>query len=137
MWRATLLVGLFLFASACGMRVSQPFAGEDGKQLYLSACASCHGVNGAGDGPVASALNTPTPDLTRLARQYGGPFPRTFVIETIAGERNFAAHGSREMPVWSQHFGGGSGAPAVAAIYARRNIELLTNYIESIQRVDR
>jgi mono/diheme cytochrome c family protein len=137
-WNAALSVGLLCCASACGIHFCPPSSEADGKQLYLSACASCHGVSGTGDGPVVSALKTPTPDLTRLAVKYGGQFPRTFVIETIAGEQNFAAHGSREMPVWSQRFGtGGFGAPAIASVYARGNIELLTNYIETIQRPER
>lgn len=30
---------------------------EAGKTSYLANCASCHGPEGAGDGPVAAALN--------------------------------------------------------------------------------
>jgi mono/diheme cytochrome c family protein len=131
-------VGLLVFSSSCALRVCPPSVEEDGRHLYLSACASCHGVTGTGDGPVATELKTHTPDLTRLAREHGGRFPRDFVVDTIAGERNFTAHGTREMPVWSQRFGtGGSGAPGVAAVYARRNLELLTDYIESIQRTEK
>ncbi|MFI5395625.1 MAG: c-type cytochrome [Candidatus Binatia bacterium] len=134
----TLIVWLLVFSSACALRVCPPAVEEDGRHLYVSACASCHGVTGTGDGPVAAELKTHTPDLTCLAREHGGRFPRDFVVETIAGERNFAAHGTREMPVWSQHFGtGGSGAPGVASVYARRNLELLTDYIESIQRTEK
>jgi mono/diheme cytochrome c family protein len=131
-------VGLLVFSSSCALRICPPSIEEDGQHLYLSACASCHGVTGTGDGPVAVEIKTQTPDLTRLGREHGGRFPRDFVVETIAGERNFTAHGTREMPVWSQRFGtGGSGAPGVASVYARRNLELLTNYIESIQRTEK
>ncbi len=138
-WSAALSVGWLMLATACGLPVfSHPASEADGKQLFLSACAPCHSPSGTGDGPVASALKTPPQDLTRLARRYGGQFPRAVVIETIAGERNLAAHGTREMPVWSQRLGtGGFGAPAVASVYARRNIELLANYLESIQLPDR
>jgi mono/diheme cytochrome c family protein len=31
-----------------------------GKQLYREHCASCHGSDGRGGGPVASSLNTTT-----------------------------------------------------------------------------
>jgi hypothetical protein len=138
LWCATLSVAWIVFASACAVPLGQGSPDADGKQLYLSACASCHGVSGTGDGPVASALKTPVPDLTQLARKHGGQFPRTLVVETIAGERNVVAHGSREMPVWSHRLGtGGFGAPAVASIYAQRNIELLADYLASIQRPDR
>jgi len=133
-----LATGAFLLASACGLRLGEPLSEVDGKQLYLSACASCHGASGHGDGPVANALKSPAPDLTQLAGTHGGQFPRTLVIETITGERTVTAHGTREMPVWSRRFGtGGFGAPAVASVYAHRNIEALANYIESIQRTPR
>ena len=119
-------------------KTDTPASETDGQQIYLSACASCHGVSGRGDGPVASALKSPAPDLTLLRQTYAGQFPRTLVIETIVGERDVAAHGTRDMPIWYERFGtDGGGARAVASVYAHRNIELLANYIESIQRSDR
>lgn len=137
MQRATLVVGLLLFSSACGVWLSTPSTETDGRQLYVSACASCHGVTGGGDGPVAAALKTPPPDLTRLTQGHGGRFPRNLVVDTITGERDLAAHGSREMPVWSQRFGlGGAGAPGVAAVYTRRHVEWLADYIASLQRTE-
>ena len=39
-------------------------------------CATCHGRDGKGNGPVAAALKVVPPDLTRLARDNGGAFPR-------------------------------------------------------------
>lgn len=36
----------------------------EGQGLYLTQCAGCHGMSGAGDGPYARALST-LPDLTR------------------------------------------------------------------------
>ncbi len=108
---------------------------RDGQELYVSACAPCHGVDGSGDGPVAAALKQPPRDLTRLSERNGGVFPRQFFIDTATGEHNFAAHGTREMPVWSQRFGtGGSGAPGVAGVYARQRLEMLADYVASIQR---
>jgi high-affinity iron transporter len=50
-----------------------PLDTVEGHALYLSTCASCHGLTGAGDGPAARGLNPPpapigvrdlTPDLT-------------------------------------------------------------------------
>jgi putative copper export protein/mono/diheme cytochrome c family protein len=35
-----------------------------GARNYEAACASCHGTGGRGDGPAASTLPTPPPDLT-------------------------------------------------------------------------
>lgn len=34
----------------------------DGANLYRAYCASCHGKNGKGDGPVAAALKATVPD---------------------------------------------------------------------------
>ena len=38
----------------------------DGRILYGNLCASCHGVDARGGGPVAEALSVAMPDLTRL-----------------------------------------------------------------------
>ena len=61
-------------------------------------------MNGSGDGPVASALKGKVPDLTTLARRNGGKFPAVRVRGIIAGDKRYAAHGSREMPVWGPIF---------------------------------
>ena len=34
-----------------------------GRTLFTNACASCHGMKGAGDGPAAHSLNTPPPAI--------------------------------------------------------------------------
>ena len=45
---------------------SGAFAGDAaaGKTVYDANCSSCHGVSGAGDGPVGAALNPPPRDFT-------------------------------------------------------------------------
>src|SRR5207247_2641073 len=35
----------------------------DGRRLYTSVCASCHGISGAGDGPAARTLNPKPPPI--------------------------------------------------------------------------
>ena len=37
---------------------------DQGKTLYDSKCLICHGANGKGDGPAASAMNPPPRDFT-------------------------------------------------------------------------
>ncbi|MBI2817686.1 MAG: cytochrome c [Acidobacteria bacterium] len=75
-----------------------------GSDLYLEYCATCHGVDGKGGGPTASALNRPVPDLTRIRSRNGGQFPTDRMRSIIAGEDGIAAHGSRQMPVWGPIF---------------------------------
>ena len=38
---------------------------EDGAEFYASQCASCHGEQGAGDGPAAQQLRPPATDFTQ------------------------------------------------------------------------
>ena len=107
-----------------------------GHDAYVARCASCHGADGRGEGPVAPALRVPPTDLTALARGSGGTFPRAHVIDVMTGVVPVLAHGSREMPVWTDRlaFEDDSGATATASIYVRRIIESLATYLETIQR---
>ena len=108
---------------------------EEGKLSYRRACASCHGIDGRGSGPVAPALRTPPADLTTLTARHQGDFPRDHVIAVIVGERELPGHGTREMPVWSERFGPGAGR--VASGWARRRVELLADHVASLQRETR
>ncbi len=76
----------------------------DGGKIFSNYCASCHGVNAKGNGPVVPALKVRVPDLTTLARRNHGTFPAARVRDIIAGDEDHAAHGSREMPVWGPLF---------------------------------
>ena len=42
-----------------------------GADNFRSYCAPCHGRDGKGHGPVASALTTPPADVTKLASRNG------------------------------------------------------------------
>jgi len=123
-----------LAALSCSPRLPTPT--KDGRALYNGSCASCHGLDGRGDGPAAAALRPPPADLTQLSQRNGGRFPRQYVIEVVSGEHDLVAHGSRTMPVWSQHFGPSEGATGTTAAYVRARLERLVNYIETLQRSD-
>jgi len=56
-----------------------------GKAVYDENCVMCHGTSGKGDGPLASELFSPPPDLTRLTIDNGGEFPRVRVLSHIDG----------------------------------------------------
>jgi Cytochrome C oxidase, cbb3-type, subunit III len=76
----------------------------EGPDLFRAYCASCHGKDGKGNGPVAPALKATVPDLTVIAKSNGGKFPEARVRRIILGEGMIASHGSREMPVWGPIF---------------------------------
>jgi mono/diheme cytochrome c family protein len=80
-----------------------------GKQLFSEYCASCHGISGKGDGPVAPALKVPPADLTVLARRNKGQFPSLRVMQAIKAGPSVPAHGSQVMPVWGPIFRHGDG----------------------------
>src|SRR5581483_10542527 len=104
---------------------SQAGRNGTGADLYFAYCSACHGRDGKGGGPVAKALKTPPPDLTLLARNNGGKFPRDQVELTVRGEGNRSAHGSREMPVWGPFFLAMSNQ---SKNDAERRIRLLVDY---------
>ncbi|MBM3763009.1 MAG: cytochrome c [Acidobacteria bacterium] len=113
--RVLALIGLMgLAAVSWGQRKSprKMVATLDGKELYVAYCASCHGMDLKGKGPVAGALKDPVPDLTTIQKRRGGKFVVADLEKFILGEGELkAAHGSVEMPVWGACFpacGGGS-----------------------------
>jgi len=75
-----------------------------GKAEFQSSCASCHGADAKGHGPVGDQLKTPPPDLTVLVRKNKGVFPTDAVYDTIYGSKTIPAHGTREMPIWGYQF---------------------------------
>lgn len=75
-----------------------------GKSEFQSSCASCHGADARGKGPVSDQLKIPPPDLTILAKKNNGAFPTDAVYETIDGSKAIPAHGTREMPIWGERF---------------------------------
>lgn len=107
---------------------------QEGRRTYERACASCHGIDARGDGPVASTRKARPPDLTHLARANGGVFPRERVIAAVTGTTPIAAHGTAEMPVWRQRFGPtASGATAAAALRTQRWLNGMVDYLETLQ----
>ena len=103
---------------------------SSGKEMYKEYCASCHGMDGKGDGPAAPALKMPSTNLTTLAAKNGGTFPAAHVAAVIQGDALTPAHGSKDMPVWGPIFRS-MGGHSQAQVQLR--IRNLTNYLESIQ----
>ncbi|MFL6275938.1 MAG: c-type cytochrome [Blastocatellia bacterium] len=99
-----------------------------GKKLFTQYCASCHGTDGRGQGPVAMALKGTPPDLTMLQAP-GEKFPFYQVQTKIDGEKVTTAHGTSRMPVWGTVLRRTQGElQKEAEIYA------LVRYIAAIQQ---
>lgn len=107
-----------------------PTSAASGKEMYTSYCAVCHGTDGKGGGPAASALKTPPADLTVLSKNNGGKYPALKVTSAIRGTNDLPAHGSKEMPMWGPLFRqiskGNEGE-------VQQRVANLTHYVESLQ----
>ena len=126
----TPFLGLLLLASAARGRADDIALG---RQIYLERCASCHGLTGEGDGPVARALTTPPANLRRLSERFGNPLPEDQVARFIDGRAEVKAHGPRDMPVWGARFYAEThNERAVHAMIAE-----LIAYLQSIQTGER
>jgi mono/diheme cytochrome c family protein len=101
-----------------------------GKEMYVTYCAVCHGTDGKGGGPAASALKDPPTDLTLLSKNNGGKYPALKVTSSIHGETALPAHGSKEMPVWGALFWNMSGGHEGEV---QQRVTNLSKYIESLQ----
>ena len=101
-----------------------------GKEMYMSYCAVCHGTDGKGGGPAASALKAAPTDLTLLSKTNEGKYPALKVAASIRGEDSLPAHGSKEMPVWGKLFWSMSSGHQ-SEVHQR--VVNLNHYVESIQ----
>jgi mono/diheme cytochrome c family protein len=130
-----IIVGMILLVLASVSAHAQDFSGYTGAQLYKRFCASCHGDQARGDGPVAKSLNVEVPDLTRIAHRHGGVFPAEQISKIIDGRKTLPPHGSRDMPVWGFEFNRDDqgAAPADAQRRTEDLIARLTEYLRSIQ----
>ena len=103
-------------------------------ELYQQLCSSCHGVEGRGDGPVASLIEIDVPDLTRIAFRDGGEFPTEDVRRAIDGRWDRRAHGARDMPVWGwQLYDSSATGDAQERAVVDSMIDRLVQHLRSIQ----
>jgi mono/diheme cytochrome c family protein len=120
-----------LLAVGCSSRyIEEP----SGREVYLRHCASCHGEQGTGDGPVAASLKRPPSDLTAIARRAGGKFDERRVMQVIDGRALVAEHGTRSMPVWGVVFEEELEGQSYAGYTSLLRSRNLTDYLRSIQR---
>ena len=125
---AGLLLVLFAIASVNVSATQKEDKNARGQKLFMQYCASCHGVDGKGNGPAAPSLKGKMSDLTQIPKE-NGKFPGLRVLNIISGEKEVVSHGSKEMPVWGQVFKMQKGESR-----AKVDIYALQEYIESIQQ---
>jgi len=101
---------------------------NNGPEMFRTYCASCHGVDAKGTGPVAKTLKAPPSDLTLLARKNGGKFPANKVMGILGDLPGTDAHGSKEMPIWGDLLRTVDRPDAV-----KLRLSNITDYLKSIQ----
>jgi mono/diheme cytochrome c family protein len=77
-----------------------------GADTFREYCAVCHGIGGRGNGPAASALKVPPPDLTMLQKRNENKFPEDQIRAMLLGQRSLPSHGAADMPIWGPIFRG-------------------------------
>jgi mono/diheme cytochrome c family protein len=125
---APTILALVCVATSANDARAQPV---DGGILFKTYCASCHGANGRGAGPVAVFLRVPPADLTLIARRNRGVFPAGEVYRIIDGRQAVKAHGNSEMPVWGDAFSRSITGGNEKAVVDR--IKALVAFLDSIQ----
>jgi hypothetical protein len=136
-------VGLLIAVSAAVGSADVMYAqgAEVGRNEYFKSCASCHGMTGKGDGPVAKSLTRPPADLTRLSEANKGVFPFARVYDVIDGRDEVTREGARDMPVWGEVYAQelnsrlprGSMHRVFAEAMVRERILALIEYISTLQ----
>ena len=134
--RAAVGAAALVAGSASGAAVAQTEDELIGAEEYRTSCASCHGTEARGDGPLAEFLTVRPADLTVLSRDNGGEFPLDRVFETIDGRRAVKGHGERDMPVWGARYQedvDGMLGPFGSEMAVTARILLLVFYLQSVQ----
>jgi mono/diheme cytochrome c family protein len=106
-------------------------AAVSGAYAFRTYCASCHGVDGKGEGPLTDSLRFQPPDLTLIAKRNGGEFPTEKVTRIVDGRNPLKGHGGPDMPIWGDAFRNADTGYDDAA--ARARIRTVVEHLRSIQ----
>lgn len=114
-------------ASLCGAQL------EPGRAEFERYCATCHGVDGTGNGVLSGFLEKKPADLTQIGKKNGGSFPFHETMRFIDGTADVRAHGDPEMPVWGEVFRQELVGSPTQQAEIRAKILRITEYVRSIQ----
>lgn len=130
--KALVFCGALAFLGISGAAMAET-AGQADYERY---CASCHGLEGTGHGPMRAVLTLAPTDLTALSRLNEGVFPLERVVKRIDGRDPLVAHGS-PMPVYGAFFDQGKGVtlemPRGEKIMTTQPVADLVAYIKDLQ----
>jgi mono/diheme cytochrome c family protein len=130
--KALVLCGALAFMGIGGAAMAE----TPGQADYERYCASCHGLEGTGHGPMRAVLTLPPTDLSALSAVNGGMFPLERVVKRIDGRDPLVAHGS-PMPVYGTFFDYGKGVtlemPSGEKIMTTQPVADLVAYIKGLQ----
>jgi mono/diheme cytochrome c family protein len=118
-------------ATRAGRAQGSPIQGVSGAYAYRTHCATCHGADGKGDGPLAENLRFHPPDLTLIAKRNGGEFPVDKVHRIVDGRRPLKGHGGPDMPVWGDAFKDADTGYDDARV--REKIRSVVDYVRTLQ----
>src|SRR6516164_10111105 len=121
-------LGMLSLSGVGGLAIADEVT--QGKALFMRYCASCHGPNGAGDGPLVPSLSTPPANLRVLSLRFGNPLPQGILARFIDGRADVKAHGPRDMPVWGEKFYAESNGEEPKV---KERIAKLVAFLQSIQ----
>lgn len=128
-----IMAGSPLSARAEDPAKSDSMLNESGRKLFETHCVACHGFNGTGNGPVASALTPKPADLTSLMKRHGSSFSWGDIAKYIDGRTEVPAHGKREMPVWGKVLHAASTNEMLREEEIHGDLAALIQYLKSIQ----
>jgi mono/diheme cytochrome c family protein len=119
------------------LSVGTASAAEDRARAdFINNCASCHGVDGTGNGPMEGELKSKPADLTALTKSNGSDFPYLKIRRIIDGSiatGKMRSHGSKAMPIWGDVFRKESNSDQKWTD-AQARIMNIVDYIASIQK---
>lgn len=102
-----------------------------GREMYSSYCATCHGEDGKGYGPASAALSRGAPDLTLLASQNRGVYPKYKITNALSKFGEPHQMGTRsEMPDWYRAF---VSLDRICPAMAEERARSISKYVETLQ----
>jgi mono/diheme cytochrome c family protein len=105
--------------------------GISGAYAFRTHCATCHGADGKGEGPLADSLRFHPADLTLIAKRHGGSFPTETVVRIVDGRLPLKGHGAPDMPIWGDAFKNADTGYDEKQV--REKIHAIVEYLKTLQ----